>query len=69
MTVLEGERHGPAEGGHWELSGLAAESGQSEEPKEICRGLPKVSTCRLHERRCPLMALVILREYNQSANA
>lgn len=51
MTVLEGERHRPAEGSHWELSGLAAESGQSEEPKEICRGLPKVCTCRLHERR------------------
>ena len=41
-AVFQGERHGPAEGGHWELPGTSTQSGQSKEPKEICRGLPKV---------------------------
>ena len=41
-AVLEGERHRSVEGGHRKLPGTAAESGQSEELKEICRGLPKV---------------------------
>ena len=36
LTVLEGERHRPAEGGHRELPGTAAESGESEEFEEIC---------------------------------